>query len=90
MGLEPTTSSLGSWHSTAELRPLKNPIEKNPFQNFIISVILNFMLIMAQFFNRLKFYHSLVFIALCIRITWVQFQTFIPFLNGFMDFTIDV
>jgi hypothetical protein len=22
MGLEPTTSSLGSWHSTAELRPL--------------------------------------------------------------------
>ncbi len=21
MGLEPTTSSLGSWHSTAELRP---------------------------------------------------------------------
>jgi hypothetical protein len=22
MGVEPTTSSLGSWHSTAELRPL--------------------------------------------------------------------
>jgi hypothetical protein len=23
MGIEPTTSSLGSWHSTAELRPLR-------------------------------------------------------------------
>jgi hypothetical protein len=23
MGVEPTTSSLGSWHSTAELRPQK-------------------------------------------------------------------
>ena len=26
MGLEPTTSSLGSWHSTIELRPLTSTI----------------------------------------------------------------
>jgi hypothetical protein len=28
MGLEPTTSSLGSWHSTAELRPLRETMWK--------------------------------------------------------------
>ena len=29
MGLEPTTSSLGSWHSTIELRPLTSNDNSN-------------------------------------------------------------
>ncbi len=34
MGFEPTTSSLGSWHSTAELRPQKNAIKSLIFDSF--------------------------------------------------------
>ncbi len=33
MGLEPTTSSLGSWHSTIELRPLTSNDNSNRNSN---------------------------------------------------------
>ncbi len=65
MGLEPTTSSLGSWHSTAELRPLLPdwqilPAEKAP-------------LVLAEFLNGLEFNHRLINVALCINIIGIFF-----------------
>jgi hypothetical protein len=37
-GVEPATSSLGSWHSTAELRPLKSGVDVQLKYGFSLSL----------------------------------------------------
>jgi hypothetical protein len=39
MGLEPTTSSLGSWHSTTELLPLSTPYKHHWLQWLHLSIL---------------------------------------------------
>ena len=39
-GIEPATSSLGSWHSTAELLPLNNTVNYPTISGIAASVVL--------------------------------------------------
>ena len=57
MGFEPTTSSLGSWHSTAELRPQKNAIKRlifDTFQNKNLNICHHFCHPWQKWYNWLQ------------------------------------
>src|ERR1051325_7781237 len=83
-GLEPATSSLGSWHSTTELRPHSHNIQLGPACGGILKTATTHF-VRWPFLKKLAFYHCLSAMPhLLAEIT--PAVILLPFLNCFEDF----